>query len=114
MLRNGDGFTIEISVKNTGTRAGAVIPQLYVSCRQSAVFRVDKELKGFGRIELAAAERAVLLIELNDDELCYYDEEQRAWQLEACRYELRVGQCSGQLPLHSSWCFDGANWNECH
>jgi hypothetical protein len=36
--------------------------------------------------------------------------DKRDWQLEACRYEMKVGTCSRNLPLSSSWLFDGKQW----
>jgi beta-glucosidase len=104
------GFNIEVTVENTGGCEGAAIGQLYVSCRNSTVFRVKKELKGFGRVELAPGERAILEIELLDEDLCYYDEGSGSWLLEECIYELQLGQCSAQLTLVSAWSFDGAAW----
>jgi len=108
--RSQTGFTIEVTVTNTGTVAGAAVPQLYVSARESAVFRVKKELKGFGRVPLAAGEQAVLEIELADQELHYYDEERSEWVLEHCCYQLQIGQCSQSLVPLSDWLFDGRNW----
>ncbi|HEX7038339.1 MAG TPA: glycoside hydrolase family 3 C-terminal domain-containing protein [Pseudomonadales bacterium] len=112
VTRAGDGFLVEVTVRNAGTRAGAAIPQLYVSCRESAVFRPPKELKGFGRLELAAGESAVLEVTLADRDLRYFDERAHGWRLEPCVYELRVGQSSRDLPLASVWRFDGTDWQE--
>lgn len=108
--RGADRFFVDVTVGNVGGRAGAAIPQLYVSCLESSVFRPRRELKGFGRIELEAGERAVLVFELADDELCYYDEASRSWRLEPCVYELRVGQSARDLPLACAWRFDGSGW----
>ena len=109
--RTQAGFNIEVTVDNTGGREGAAVPQLYVSNRDSAVFRVKKELKGFGRVDLEPGEQAILEIELLDEDLRYYDEERANWLLESCVYELRVGQSSACLPLTSAWSFDGTAWS---
>lgn len=110
VTRSGVGFAVEVRVTNTGAREGSAVPQLYVSCRNSSVFRVDKELKGFGRLELAAGEAAILALEIRDDDLRYFDEAAGGWRLEPCRYELRLGQSSRDLPLMSAWTFDGVSW----
>ncbi len=107
--RIADRFFINVSVKNTGGRVGGTVPQLYVSYRHSTVERPVKELKGFGRIELEPGETADLEIELSDAALCYYDPLD-GWVLEACTYELSVGQASDNLPLESTWRFDGEAW----
>jgi beta-glucosidase len=80
-----------------------------VSYRNSSVERPVKELKGFGWVELEPDEIADLEIELSDEELCYYDPH-HGWMLEACTYDFRVGQVSDNLPLESTWSFDGEDW----
>lgn len=108
--RAADGFRLVVRVANTGDCAGDAVVQLYVSCRDSQVFRVEKELKGFGRVSLAAAGQAELEFELADEALCYYEPEIAGWRLEAARYEFRIGESSASLPLASAWRFDGAHW----
>ena len=109
--RAGAGFAVEVEVTNTGERAGAAIPELYVGCTGSQVFRVKQELKGFGRVELAPGETAVLELEVMDEALRYFDEERDGWHLEPCTYELRMGQSSRDLPLSSTWRLDGSGWH---
>lgn len=101
---------IVVRVTNTGSRAGACVVQLYVSQRDSCVYRVPKELKGFGRVELEAGESADVLIALLPQELSYYDEEAGKWVLEACTYQFRIGSSSDDLPLEVFQRFDGAAW----
>lgn len=42
-----DSVTVSISIRNTGSRAGAEVVQLYISDKKSALPRPTKELKGF-------------------------------------------------------------------
>ena len=102
-------FFLVVSVRNAGDTVAAAVPQLYVSYRNSAVERPVKELKGFGRVELTPGETADMEIELSDEELRYYDPHY-GWVLEACTYDFRVGQTSDNLPLESTWSFDGEDW----
>ncbi|MBQ73586.1 MAG: glycosyl hydrolase [Gammaproteobacteria bacterium] len=108
--RTADHFNVTVSVTNTGTVSGVEIVQLYVSCTDSTVFRVPKELKGFGRAELEAGETADLEMNLGDEDLRYYDPEQNGWVLESCSYDLQLGVSSRDLPLSSGWLFDGVEW----
>ena len=101
---------IVVCVTNTGSRAGACVIQLYVSQSDSQVFRVPKELKGFGRVELAAGESANVVMTLLPGELSYYDEDAGEWVLEACIYRFRIGLSSDDLPLESFQRFDGSTW----
>ncbi len=107
--RVDDRFMVTLAVTNSGDRAGATVPQLYVSTSNSRVARVKKELKGFGRVELEPGESADLEIELKDEDLRYFDPDNR-WTLEACTYHLRAGFSADELPLDSSWSFDGEDW----
>ncbi len=109
--RRSDGFEILVSVSNTGQYAGAEVVQVYVSCRDSRVFRVPKELKGFGRVTLDPGARVELAIEILDEDLKYYDIDLKDWSLETCGYDLRLGTSSADLPLVSSWTYDGSGWN---
>jgi beta-glucosidase len=110
--RGERSFLCHVTVRNVGARRGATVVQLYVSCRESRVFRVEKELKGFGRVERAAGGRAELEIEVQDDDLRFYDADAHGWQLEECGYEFRVGQSSADLPLMATWRREGGEWRK--
>jgi beta-glucosidase len=106
--RADTGFVCRVDVANTGGRAGATVVQLYVSCEASTVFRVPKDLRGFGRIELDRGESARIEFDIADDDLRYYDADSGSWRLEACRYRFRVGESSAELPLGECWTFTGS------
>lgn len=110
IARSGEGFAFEVDVRNVGARPGGYVAQLYVSCRDSRVFRVEKELKGFGRVELAPGAEATLVIRVRDEDLRFYDAEAGGWRLESCDYEFRVGSSSADLPLVARWRYDDDGW----
>ncbi len=107
--RDDEKFLFTVAVMNTGGVKGATVPQLYVSYPNSKVLRVVKELKGFGRVELEPGEVVDLEIELSDEDLRYYDPDS-GWTLEECEYLFRVGSACDDLPLESTWSFDGEDW----
>ena len=113
MTRDGDSFLCHVDVRNTGAQRGATVVQLYVSCRDSRIFRVEKELKGFGRVELEPGAAVTLEIEVPDADLRFYDAEARCWKLEECRYEFRLGQSSADLPLAAEWRREEGEWRIC-
>ena len=51
-----DTITFTVSVKNTGTREGQEVVQLYISDKKSSLPRPVKELKGFDKVKLAPGE----------------------------------------------------------
>ena len=107
----GDGMVnVTVSITNAGKVMGAEVVQLYVGHADSIMFRVPKELKGFGRVELQPGETVDLEMKLPDEDLCYYDPDQNDWVLEPCLYNLQLGCSSRDLPLSSSWVFDGMDW----
>ncbi len=100
--RTNAGFRIRVEVENTGKRAGATVAQLYVACEGSSVFRAPRELKGFGRVDLEPGERIALEIDVDDDDLRYFDTE-RGWQLEGCTYAFELGTSANALTRIGSW-----------
>jgi len=95
--------TASVTVTNTGTAAGTETVQLYVSYPGSAVDRVVRELKGFGRVTLAPGESSVVSIPVRAADLAYYDTTSAQWVVEAQTYEVAVGHDSRDLPLTASF-----------
>lgn len=51
-IRDTDAVQVTVNVKNTGSRTGKEVVQLYVSDEESSVIRPLQELKGFQKLEL--------------------------------------------------------------
>ena len=64
---------VGITVKNTGTRAGDEIVQLYIRDVVSSVTRPVLELKDFKRIALAAGESKTVPFTITPDKLSFLD-----------------------------------------
>lgn len=103
------GFFVNVTVKNIGEQSGGAVPQLYVTMLDSTIERVEKELKGFGRVEIEPGESVDIEIEVTDEDLCYFDPT-NGWTLEPCGYLFRVGFSCAELPLALAWSFDGKDW----
>ena len=72
-LRIGDqGLTVTVRVRNTGTRAGEEVVQLYVRDRVGSVTRPVRELKGFAKIALAAGEARDVDFKLTSADLAFW------------------------------------------
>ena len=65
---------ISLDVRNTGSRAGDEVVQLYVRDEFASTPRPVKELKGFTRICLAAGETRTVVFDLPFDQLAFYDQ----------------------------------------
>jgi beta-glucosidase-like glycosyl hydrolase len=99
-IQDGE-IVLSLAITNTGARAGVAVPQLYVRDRLASVVRPVKELKAFGRVELAAGERARVRFSVPVDMLCMTDHSgQRV--VEAGWFDVMVGSSSAQTPLRSA------------
>lgn len=90
---------VEFTLKNTGSRAGAEVAQLYVRPLKPSVDRPFQELKSFSRVELAPGESRQVVFYLPPRAFAYYSAEKHDWQLDSGDYELRVGASSRDIRL---------------
>jgi len=111
VVRSATGFEVVVQVANTGARAGATVVQLYVATEGSTVLRAPKDLRGFGRVELAPGEAAEVVIDVADNDLRYYDPA-RGWQLEPCTYRFFTGFSSRDLVCSADWHYRDGAWQE--
>jgi beta-glucosidase len=71
-----DGKTIvSVDIKNTGTKVGDEVVQMYVKDNYASVGRYNKMLKGFKRITLQPGETKTVSFELNSDNLSLLDKD---------------------------------------
>ena len=92
--RSSFGFD---SVKNTGTRAGAEVVQLYIAESKPKLERPPKELKGFQRVALKAGESAAVKFEIDQRALSYYDALRHNWLTDFGDFEVQVGASSRDI-----------------
>lgn len=86
------GRQVRFTVTNTGSRAGSVVCQLYISCRLGKVFRPQKELKGFQRVALNTGESRRITMELDDKAFRYYNVKTQSWETETGHYQITIGR----------------------
>jgi Beta-glucosidase-related glycosidases len=95
------GETLEVSVRlsNTGSRVGKEVLQLYVSPPASAIFRPQKELKAFAKVELEPGESRTVHFKLEHGNFAYWNALVHTWHCEAGEYRLMVGTSAADTPL---------------
>ncbi len=85
---SADGtLTVKVTVKNTGTREGQEVVQLYISDKKSSLPRPIKELKGFKKVKLAPGEEKEVSFTINADALSFFDDARHAWVAEPGKFE---------------------------
>ena len=93
----GDPIMASVTVTNTGGMKGAEIVQLYVHDAESTVFRPQKELKGFARVELEPGASASLRFSLDRRCFAYWEARLEDWYVEAGDFDILVGASSADI-----------------
>ncbi|BAP78916.1 beta-D-glucoside glucohydrolase [Pseudomonas sp. MT-1] len=68
-MPRGGGLEASVTLKNTGSRDGATVVQLYVRDEVASVIRPVKELKGFRKVFLKAGETREVRFKLEEEDL---------------------------------------------
>ena len=89
MTADGE-ITVSIPVKNTGTRSGAEVVQLYVRDKKSSLPRPYKELKGFCKVELQPGETKTVTFAIDKEALSFFDADKHEWVAEQGDFEAIV------------------------
>jgi beta-glucosidase len=85
------------TIKNTGSRYGAEVAQLYVSDPVCSVLRPNKELKAFEKVFLKPGETKTIELTVKVADLAFYDETKKAWNVEAGEFILHIGNSSNSI-----------------
>jgi beta-glucosidase len=88
---------IKFMVKNTGSRYGAEVAQLYVHDPVCTVPRPVKELKAFEKVFLQPGETKTVELALKAADLAFYDVDKQDWNVEAGDFILQLGNSSGNI-----------------
>ena len=98
-IKDTDTLTVSYKIKNVGDCDGAEISQVYVSDKESTIFRPKKELKGFKKVFLKAGEETTVEITLSKRAFAFYNAEASDWQVESGDFEIAVGASSRDIKL---------------
>jgi hypothetical protein len=98
---------VRFTLRNTGSRAGVAVPQLYVRDLLASVVRPVKELKGFARVALRPGEQARVRFEVPTDMLCFTGMQGRRI-VEPGELELQLGASSADIRLRAVVTLTGA------
>ena len=87
-----DGFTANVTVKNTGKVAGREVVELYVAAPSGDLDKPTCELKAFAKTKLLApGESETLTMKVSAYDLASFNEEHSAWETPAGTYEVLFG-----------------------
>jgi beta-glucosidase len=94
---------VTFDVKNTGSREGAEIAQLYVGDKHSHIARPVKELKGFAKVDLKPGETKTVHLTLDRRAFSYFDPKQHHWTAEPGEFSILVGSSSVKTELEGKF-----------
>jgi beta-glucosidase len=94
----GSETTVSFTVKNTGSRAGEEIAEVYAALPASAG-EPPKRLVGWSKVYLNAGESKEVSVPVKPLYLSIYDEASNSWKLPSGSYTYMVGGSSQNLPL---------------
>jgi beta-glucosidase len=92
---------VTLTVRNTGSRAGAEVVELYVHDGHAKIDRPVHELKGFKRVELQPGETKTVQFSLDRAAFLYWNPATKAWQADPGTFEIQVGASSRDIRLRT-------------
>ena len=92
-----DTISFTVNVKNTGTREGQEVVQLYISDKKFSLPRPVKELKAFQKVRLAPGEEKAVTLTIDKKALSFFDDAKHEWVVEPGRFEAIVGSSSRDI-----------------
>lgn len=100
--------TVSFTITNTGKMDGAEAAQLYISARESAVYRPEKELKGFQKVFLKAGESKRAAIPLDDKAFRYFNVRTGRFEVAGGEYEILAGASVTDIRLKGRVVIEGS------
>ena len=97
----GKNPKVSFTVRNTGSREGAEVTEVYASLPAAAA-EPPKRLVGFSKVWLKPGESKEVTVDVNPKYLSIFNVEQNGWQLLPGEYSFMVGGSSQSLPLKQS------------
>jgi beta-glucosidase len=95
-IGGGETITANFTVANTGDRAGADVPQLYLT---DAAGDARMRLLGFARVELEPGESRPVTLTADRRLLARFDDSAGQWHIAAGAYKVALGRSADELAL---------------
>lgn len=86
----GQSVTVTADIKNTGSRAGEEVVQLYIRDLVASATRPVRELKGFEKVQLQPGQTKTVSFTLGKEQLAFYDVNMK-WVVEPGQFKVWIG-----------------------
>ncbi|MCK9166553.1 MAG: glycoside hydrolase family 3 C-terminal domain-containing protein [Acholeplasmatales bacterium] len=98
---------VTFKIKNSGSRAGSEVAQLYLGLKDSKIFRAKKELKGFTKVFLNSNEEKEVFIAFDDYSFRYYNVLTKSYEIESGNYDIYINRSLNENVLQQSFYLAG-------
>ena len=96
------GVAVEVTVTNTGSRAGSEVVQVYVAPQNPRLPRPPKELKAFTKFILKPGQSGRVSLDLDPRAFAPYDPATKSWPVDPGDYDILVGRSAGDIRLRTT------------
>ncbi|CAK7198365.1 glycoside hydrolase 3 [Sporothrix eucalyptigena] len=94
--------TVTVNITNSGSVAGAEVPQLYLTLPTAAPAAPPKQLRGFDKLKLAPGAAGTVTFNLRRKDLSYWDVA-KGWVVPSGTFTVNVGASSRDLRLKGTF-----------
>ncbi len=98
-----DSAVVSFTVKNIGNVTAKETAQVYIGDPVCSVSRPPKELRNFKKVELKPGESVKISLDINRQDLSFFDEITDDWKLEKGVFTLFVGSSSRDIRLNGEF-----------
>ncbi|MFR5876491.1 MAG: glycoside hydrolase family 3 C-terminal domain-containing protein [Eubacterium sp.] len=98
-IKDTDTVTVSFKIKNTGSVDGAEVAEIYVTDKESTIYRPEKELRAFKKVFLKAGEEQEISIELSKRAFAFFNVNINDWCVESGDFDILVGASSRDIKL---------------
>ena len=99
--KTATGYQFSFDVKNTGTRDGGELVQLYVQRKLAGENEPEKQLKDFKRLVIPKGREKKVSLTINMEDLKYWDDKLNGWTIYPGSYRILLGSSSEDVKLSS-------------
>lgn len=95
-------YGVKVTVTNTGQVKGAEVVQMYVSMKQSELFRAIRELKGFKKVYVESGESIEVELPFDDKTFRYFNVKTQQWEIEGGTYHIQICKNAHEVILEEA------------
>ena len=98
-IKDTEKLFVSFTIKNNGNFDGAEVAQIYVSDKESTIFRPKKELRAFKKVYLKSGEEKEITVELSKRAFAFWNVNANKWTVETGEFGILVGSSSRDIRI---------------